>query len=111
GILAGDLIVVGGGDPLLGDEEFLRRRYGGTGTSVERLVQAVTNAGIRQIRGSVVGDGTLFAREEHPARHVTALSFNQSASPRPVLVAATQISEALEAAGVSIQGSPAARRT
>lgn len=111
GILTGDLIVVGGGDPLLGDEEFLRTRYGGAGTSVDRLVEAVVGAGIRQIRGSVVGDGTLFTREEQPARHVTALSFNQSTSPRPILAAATQISEALEAAGILVEGSPAARRT
>jgi D-alanyl-D-alanine carboxypeptidase len=111
GVLPGDLIIVGGGDPLLGDEEFLQNRYGGRGTSVERLVDAVTAAGVRRIQGSVVGDGTLYVREEEPARSVTALSFNQSTQQRPVLFAAQRISEALEAAGVAIDGSPAARRT
>lgn len=111
GVLPGDLIIVGGGDPLLGDEEFLQNRYGGRGTAVDRLVEAVAAAGLRRICGSVVGDGSMYVREEEPARSVTALSFNQSTAPRPVLFAAQRISEALEAAGVAIEGLPAARRT
>lgn len=111
GVLAGDLIVVGGGDPLLGDDDFLRTGYAGRATPVSRLVDVVTGAGISRIRGSVVGDGSLFSRAEDPAPSVTALSFNQSTDERPVLFAARRISQALEAAGVVVEGRPAVRRT
>jgi D-alanyl-D-alanine carboxypeptidase/D-alanyl-D-alanine-endopeptidase (penicillin-binding protein 4) len=111
GVLAGDLIVVGGGDPLLGDDDFLRTGYAGRGTSVARLVDVVTGAGISRIRGGVVGDGSLFSRMEDPAPSITALSFNQSTDERPVLFAARRITEALEPAGVVVEGRPAGRRT
>lgn len=111
GVLAGDLIVVGGGDPLLGDDDFLRTGYKGRGTRISRLVDVVTGAGITRIRGSVVGDGSLFSRTEDPAPSITALSFNQSTDERPVLFAARRISEALESAGVVVEGRPAGRRT
>ena len=107
GVLHGDLFVIGDGDPLLGDRAFVEARYGGVGTPVGMLVEAVTAAGIRSIRGRVVGDGGLYAHEDRPSPTVTALSFNQSRADQPVLYAAEQISQALEAAGISI-AAPAA---
>ena len=50
GILRGDLVLVGGGDPFFGD---------GSGASA-RLAQAVYAAGIRAIAGSVLGDESAF---------------------------------------------------
>ena len=48
GILRGDLVLVGGGDPFFGDEE------------AAKLAAAIRAAGIRRIEGSVVGDETAF---------------------------------------------------
>ena len=48
GILRGDLVLVGGGDPFFGDE------------SAAQLAQAIQAAGIRTIAGSVVGDESAF---------------------------------------------------
>lgn len=50
GVLRGDLVLVGGGDPFFGD---------GSGAS-QRLARAVHAAGIRRIAGSVVGDEGAF---------------------------------------------------
>ena len=84
GVLHGDLFVIGDGDPLLGDRTFIDARYGGVGTPAARLVEAVTTAGIRSIRGRVIGDGSLYAHEDRPSPTVTALSFNQSKADQPV---------------------------
>jgi D-alanyl-D-alanine carboxypeptidase/D-alanyl-D-alanine-endopeptidase (penicillin-binding protein 4) len=48
GILRGDLVLVGGGDPFFGDAE------------AAKLAAAIRAAGIRRIEGSVVGDETAF---------------------------------------------------
>lgn len=50
GVLRGDLVLVGGGDPFFGD---------GSGSSA-RLAQAVHAAGIRRVAGSVLGDESAF---------------------------------------------------
>lgn len=50
GVLDGDLVLVGGGDPFFGDE------------SAARLARAVRAAGIRRVAGSVVGDESAFDR-------------------------------------------------
>lgn len=110
GVLHGDLFVIGGGDPLLGDSAFVEARYGGIGTPVDRIVSAVSDAGVRGIRGRIIGDGSLYAREDRPSPTVTALSFNQSRADQPVLFAAEQISQALTSAGISVDAPPAAQR-
>jgi D-alanyl-D-alanine carboxypeptidase/D-alanyl-D-alanine-endopeptidase (penicillin-binding protein 4) len=48
GILRGDLVLVGGGDPFFGDE------------AAARLARSIRAAGIRRVEGSVVGDETAF---------------------------------------------------
>lgn len=50
GVLRGDLVLVGGGDPFFGDD---------SGAS-ERLARAIRAAGIRVVRGSVRGDESAF---------------------------------------------------
>ena len=54
GVLYGDLYIRGEGDPSLGDK---RRSF------LPRWVQAVRNAGIRRIEGSVVADMSMFDAE------------------------------------------------
>lgn len=56
GTLKSDLIVFGRGDP-----SFNARRHGGDiFAALDRLVTALTNAGVRRIRGDIVGDDSFF---------------------------------------------------
>ena len=48
GVLRGDLVLVGGGDPFFGDE------------TAAQLARAVVAAGVRRIEGAVVGDESAF---------------------------------------------------
>ncbi|MGH2942243.1 MAG: D-alanyl-D-alanine carboxypeptidase, partial [Solirubrobacteraceae bacterium] len=48
GVLQGDLVLVGGGDPFFGD------------ASAALLARAVLDAGIRRVEGSIVGDESAF---------------------------------------------------
>ncbi|MCX8090929.1 MAG: D-alanyl-D-alanine carboxypeptidase/D-alanyl-D-alanine-endopeptidase [Verrucomicrobiae bacterium] len=56
GTLKGDLIIYGRGDP-----SFNARRHGGDiFAALDRLVTALTNAGVRRIQGDVIGDDSFF---------------------------------------------------
>ncbi|HKK94327.1 MAG TPA: D-alanyl-D-alanine carboxypeptidase/D-alanyl-D-alanine-endopeptidase [Longimicrobiales bacterium] len=56
GVVEGDLVLYGTGDPGIADRFFESR-----GTVFEQLAADLRAAGIREIRGSVVGDGSRFA--------------------------------------------------
>jgi len=58
GTVTGDLALVGGGDPLLVSKEYLAtEKYPTTSpTFLDDLADAVKNAGVRAVTGSVVGD-------------------------------------------------------
>lgn len=56
GGLDGDLRIIGGGDPTLGDSAHLRKHYQGAGTSGEAIADALHRAGVRRITGSLVVD-------------------------------------------------------
>jgi serine-type D-Ala-D-Ala carboxypeptidase/endopeptidase (penicillin-binding protein 4) len=63
GIVDGDLVLVGGGDPLLVAGDFTAGDDPPDPTSttaLDALADAVVGAGITTIRGSVVGDGTRY---------------------------------------------------
>lgn len=65
GVLRGDLVIVGSGDPSLGawhpDETQSSQ------TLLPAWVEAVRAAGIREIAGDIVGDGRIFTPEFHNA--------------------------------------------
>ena len=61
----GDLYLRGGGDFTFGSASFARRAYGSGGT-VEALAAGLRRSGIRQIRGSVLGDESLFSDNGGP---------------------------------------------
>lgn len=66
GVLAGDLYLVGGGDPLLVTSGFaagLPAAASRTTSSLEALADAVVAGGLRRVDGSVIGDDTRFDGE------------------------------------------------
>jgi serine-type D-Ala-D-Ala carboxypeptidase/endopeptidase (penicillin-binding protein 4) len=62
GVLPGDLVVVGGGDPLLSTDPYIARQADPNKptTRFENLADAIAGAGITRIDGSVVGDGSRY---------------------------------------------------
>ena len=58
GVVAGDLWLVGGGDPVLGTDAWAGRRENQAGlhTSLDALADRVVAAGLRRVEGRVVGD-------------------------------------------------------
>jgi D-alanyl-D-alanine carboxypeptidase/D-alanyl-D-alanine-endopeptidase (penicillin-binding protein 4) len=67
GVVAGDLVLVGGGDPLLSSDWYptsALERYPVTSpTSLDELADRVVGAGIVQVTGSVLGDGSRYDDE------------------------------------------------
>ena len=67
GVVAGDLVLVGGGDPLLSSDWYptsnLERRPVFNPTSLDALADAVQAAGITTVSGAVVGDGSRYDDE------------------------------------------------
>jgi D-alanyl-D-alanine carboxypeptidase/D-alanyl-D-alanine-endopeptidase (penicillin-binding protein 4) len=68
GVLRGDLVLVGGGDPALATPQFTelvnpdRPR-----TPLETLANAVSSAGITRVTGRVIGDPTILPDQPEPA--------------------------------------------
>ncbi|MFV0315556.1 MAG: D-alanyl-D-alanine carboxypeptidase [Microthrixaceae bacterium] len=98
GVIDGDLFMVGGGDPLLGTDGYRSRQTQGVPpeTDLEAVADQLVADGLREVRGSVVGDGSRYdtARtvQGWPQRWLTngtvgplsALSVNDSWSIDPV---------------------------
>jgi D-alanyl-D-alanine carboxypeptidase/D-alanyl-D-alanine-endopeptidase (penicillin-binding protein 4) len=55
GVLAGDLVLFGTGDPTLGS-----RRFHGTARALDALADSLRARGVREVAGSVVADGSFF---------------------------------------------------
>jgi len=66
GVLTGNIIIRGGGDPALGSPLFAEFY----GDLFERWVQAIKTAGIIKIEGKIIGDGSIFGEPEIPATWV-----------------------------------------
>ncbi|MGQ9619768.1 MAG: D-alanyl-D-alanine carboxypeptidase/D-alanyl-D-alanine endopeptidase [Bacteroidales bacterium] len=62
GILKGDIIIKGGGDPCLGSEHF-ETHYG---NFIDHWVQSLMNYGIKKINGQVITDDTRYDYEPVP---------------------------------------------
>ena len=64
GVLDGDLVVVGQGDPTLASPTYVEEVYPARPhTRISALARAVVDAGIEEITGSVLGDPSTFADE------------------------------------------------
>ena len=72
GVVAGDLYLVGGGDPLLTTDDYPADEINGypvlNATSLDTLADSVAAAGITQVDGNIVGDGSRYDDEWfHPS--------------------------------------------
>jgi D-alanyl-D-alanine carboxypeptidase/D-alanyl-D-alanine-endopeptidase (penicillin-binding protein 4) len=108
GVLAGDLVLVGGGDPFFGEHD----------GSALKLAQALRAAGVRRVAGSVVGDESAFdTRRAGCCRGydrdlggvLSALAYDRGifrgrARLDAARFAAARFAEQLEKAGVAVDG-------
>jgi serine-type D-Ala-D-Ala carboxypeptidase/endopeptidase (penicillin-binding protein 4) len=71
GVLAGDLLLVGRGDPNLSNRKFpydLKEEFDGPPEKVlAELADALVAKGVKEIAGDVVGDDSYFPREPYPS--------------------------------------------
>lgn len=124
GLLAGNLVVRGGGDPCIGT-----RFDGAPDGALARFARAVREAGIRRVGGDVVADDRLFDRERrHPgwprdqldrwyAAPVSALALNDGCvdvtvapGPRPGAAPVVTLAPALPLFSVDLRASTTAER-
>lgn len=114
GVLDGDVYLIGGGDPTLGEAQ------------MQTLATDVQLRGVRVITGSVIGDESLFdTLRGGPATHgafdlnfagsLGALTYDRGRQavdgplqPDPGRAAAYRLDDALEARGIVIKGTPRA---
>ena len=61
GVFPGDLYLRGAGDPAFGTSAYNRSQYAG-GASIETLVSDLRKAGLKRVRGGIVGDETIWDR-------------------------------------------------
>ena len=63
GVIHGDLVIVGGGDPTLVSPDFARIDPTRPRTPIAALARRIKQAGITRVTGNIVGDPTIFADE------------------------------------------------
>lgn len=130
GVVAGDLWLVGGGDPVLGTLPYRAsfRRQPRLITAIEVLADRLVASGVRHVTGRVVGDDGRYERRRYlpswPARYISgnetgplsSLSVNDAFQrwwPRkvpfgdPAAGAASVLNELLRQRGVRVDGPPA----
>lgn len=130
GLVAGNLYLVGGGDPVLtnwwssgSDKAFPPTNR----TTFDELVDLLITAGVTRVKGSVVGDATRYGDEEYPpswgaeaklqAGPISALLVNdgtdtKTGRPRTAAAAAAEaFTSMLEAKGIRVDGEPRSGRS
>jgi D-alanyl-D-alanine carboxypeptidase/D-alanyl-D-alanine-endopeptidase (penicillin-binding protein 4) len=139
GTVTGDLTLVGGGDPILATAGYAARfkNQPQTFTDLAVLAQRISDAGVRRIAGSVVGDESRYDRDRYvagwPLRYITqdvvgplsALAVNDGfaafppawdvpralvEAPDPAAQAAAVLTLLLVARGVDVVGAPRSGR-
>lgn len=62
GVLKGDLMIIGDGDPTLGSDRYQNKEN----VVLTEWVAAIKNAGIKKIEGSIIGDDRIFGTQTTP---------------------------------------------
>jgi len=126
GVVAGNLYLVGGGDPLLSNSwwkganpQFPQIN----GTSIEALADSVKAAGVTSITGSVVGDASRYDDQWYVPSWEKAIRFSEggplsalvvddsreapdTSSNDPVIGAAKVFTQLLQERGITVTGGP-----
>jgi D-alanyl-D-alanine carboxypeptidase/D-alanyl-D-alanine-endopeptidase (penicillin-binding protein 4) len=136
GVVDGDLVIVGGGDPVLATPTFMRDvNNARPATPLADLATRVARAGLTRVTGRVIGDPSVLADEPLAdgwrPRYLTTLDASRSsgltvdagvrlfkrsgvlhaeAAKDPAVRTAGQLHELLDARGVRIEHAPASRR-
>lgn len=132
GVLHGDLVLVGSGDPALATPRFMRRYPERPATPLAALADRLVEIGLRAVAGSVVGDTSLFGTDPVPpgwkpdylsqlaGRRVTALAVDAGldltdpagavAAADPAGRAAAELTALLAERGVMVSAAPAVVR-
>ncbi|MFL5871485.1 MAG: D-alanyl-D-alanine carboxypeptidase/D-alanyl-D-alanine-endopeptidase [Solirubrobacterales bacterium] len=111
GILSGDLVIVGDGDPAFGTARFAHA-HDQPVTRLSALARKIAQAGVTAIKGRVLADDTIFDRDRYASADVSplsGLSFNDGYddghySHAPELVAARALKQSLRKLGVDVAG-------
>lgn len=111
GTLAGDLVLVGDGDPAFGTGRFARANDQ-PATKVSRLAREIARTGVKRITGRVLADDTVFDRERRAGPYLSplsGLSFNNGYAGNgyardPELEAAKGLKQALRKRAVRVKG-------
>jgi D-alanyl-D-alanine carboxypeptidase/D-alanyl-D-alanine-endopeptidase (penicillin-binding protein 4) len=122
GVWHGDLYLVGGGDPTLGDGGFNRSWENGYGPTAAQLAHQIEARGIRTVSGHLVGDGSIFDDRRGPPSsgflpdiddlggQLGGLTYDHGAATRklsPGAFAARELALTLRAHHVSVRASRA----
>lgn len=126
GELNGNLYLRGGGDPLFGGTDYVRRHFG-SGATVEQLALSAAAVGLSRVTGRVYGDETLFDAYRGTATYgfrrsgdvggqLGALIYNKGFNGSryqadPPRFAAQRMRLALENVGVRVKNSTGVRPT
>ena len=110
-VVAGDLVIVGDGDPAFGTGRFARA-HDQPATRVSELARNVAAAGVKRVKGRILADATIFDRERRAGPYLSplsGLSFNNGYdggdyARSPELVAAKGLKSALRKRGVRVKG-------
>jgi D-alanyl-D-alanine carboxypeptidase/D-alanyl-D-alanine-endopeptidase (penicillin-binding protein 4) len=109
GVWHGNLYLVGGGDPTLGEQTFNRIWEFGYGPTAAQLSDQLRADGIRRVTGHVIGDGSLFDGRVGPPStgfapdvpdlggQISALTFDHgsTAGLRPAAFAVRQLAQTM----------------
>ena len=126
GVVAGNLFLVGGGDPLLSSEwwEGPNQKFPPFNvTSIEALADSVVAAGVTTVNGSIVGDASHYDDEWYLPTWGSALRFTEGgplsgllvndsreavdrSSNDPAVGAATVLTQLLQERGITVIGAP-----
>lgn len=124
GVLRGNLILVGGGDPTLSTRSFAKRNLDGWGANIDLLTYAVRGAGIKVVTGRVIADESFLDSQRYVKAWPRSYRYNEttalggltlnqsygrncrcgSSSRRPAVQAATTYRKMLIARGITIRG-------
>jgi D-alanyl-D-alanine carboxypeptidase/D-alanyl-D-alanine-endopeptidase (penicillin-binding protein 4) len=124
GVVAGDLALIGGGDPVLSTDDWLSsgsQRYPAINTTrLEDLADRVVAAGVTSVQGRIVGDASryddewfipswdtdLHGLEAGPYDALLVDDADQRAGADPAQAAADTFTDLLEARGVEVAYAP-----